>query len=200
MKLITWVVVPWKLLILLCRLTEHTSAVAGRHYPCAVTERYGRRSFTDTIWTNTNSTCNTDTKEWESKRPWTWCFLCSRSQWNSLQNIRSSHCWKGNVFLNQNLDLMKTVNYILPQSSFSLHLVFPSPLQLPADMKQTDSLRNEIRVVKPMLLKKFTTEYQSWILCVSMWWWFKYSVFLYTVLQWIWWFWPMRLWHTSIPR
>ena len=63
-----------------------------------------------------------------------------------------------NRFSMKNLDIMKAVSCLLPKSSSFLDSCSLGPLQRLADNnKESDymSLRNEIQVAKPMLLKKF---------------------------------------------
>ncbi len=60
-------------------------------------------------------------------------------------------------FSRDNLDLMKAVNCLLPQSPSFLDVALLRPLQKLAGTACSDSLSNEICVPKVMLEKKFTS-------------------------------------------
>lgn len=67
----------------------------------------------------------------------------------------------------KNLELIKAVNSLLPQSASFLDLGMLSPLQLLAGSER-EGLRNEMCIAKPMLLRQFPTKSDLSAMCKHM--------------------------------
>ena len=77
------------------------------------------------------------------------------SEESSSQYFRQSHCRDGDQVLRGNLDLMKAVYCLLPQSPSFLDVGMLSPLQKLTYSTGSDRLCNEILVAKDMLENRF---------------------------------------------